>query len=300
MLDLGLRDADGFIASFLLPGQDGEWTVVETGPTPSLPRLERGIAEAGIDPRRVSRVLVTHIHLDHAGGAGSVLSRFPKARLYVHSAGVAHLLDPSRLLASARRAWGSASDALWGTVESVAPSRIVALSGGEHLPLAEGAIDAIATPGHASHHLSFFDSATHALMTGDSAGVRLEGAWRPRPAIPPPELDLELLFYSLERMAELAPRELWYTHFGPAPNARQQFQEYRRAVTEWRDAGLETAVHNPSIESIAHALETAENRAAVRAGIPNRGTDNRDILSAYTMAAQGLLRYFRKKGLVSG
>jgi len=111
-LDLDFRDVEGLIASYALPGPDG-WTIIETGPSTCREHLVEGIGAAGIESKDVDRVLVTHIHLDHAGGLGTAADLFPRATLYVHREGVAHMLDPTKLVASARRAWGTAADQLW-------------------------------------------------------------------------------------------------------------------------------------------------------------------------------------------
>jgi glyoxylase-like metal-dependent hydrolase (beta-lactamase superfamily II) len=297
MADLGFRDTEGLVASYFLPGPDG-WTVVETGPSTCSEELLAGLAAAGIAREEVRRVLVTHIHLDHSGGLGHVAESLPNAELYAHRAGVPHLVDPSRLVVSARRAWGAASDRLWGPIVPVPAPRIHALDGGEALPLAGGTLRVIATPGHARHHLAFLDSATGALMTGDGAGVRLQGGWRPRPAVPPPDLDLDALFDSLERMAEANPRRVWYSHFGESPDGPRDLAAYRRAVEEWRDAALGAARVDPSIPNVARALEECESAAARAAGATPASSDRNSFVSGYDLAAQGLVRYFRTRGLL--
>ena len=157
--DLGFRESEGLVASYFLPQDDG-WTVVETGPTPCIPPLLNALDQAGIDRAEVRRVFVTHIHLDHAGGLGAIAQSLPNATLYAHEAGAPHLVDPSRLIASARRAWGEAADPLWGTILPVPAERLVALHGGESFPVRGGTLTAIPTPGHARHHLAFLDTGT--------------------------------------------------------------------------------------------------------------------------------------------
>jgi glyoxylase-like metal-dependent hydrolase (beta-lactamase superfamily II) len=296
-IDLGFRATEGLVASYLLPADDG-WTLVETGPTTCRERLLRGLELAGIDRAEVRRVLVSHIHLDHAGGLGALAGSLPNAMLFAHEAGVAHLVDPSRLIASARRAWGAAADPLWGTIAAVPAGRIVALRGGESFPLKGGRLEVVATPGHARHHLAFYDEATGALMTGDAAGVRLAGGWRPRPAVPPPDLDLAELFASLDRMERLHPRRILYTHFGESPDGPADLESYRTAVAQWRDTALEAARTDPSIPSVARALRASEERAAAGAGRMDPQGERGELISGYDLAAQGLVRYFRTHGLL--
>ncbi len=299
LLDLQFRDHEGLVAGYLLPGPEG-WTLVETGPTTCRDALLAALGRAGVAPNDVARVLVTHIHLDHAGGLGAVAEALPRATLYAHERGVAHLLDPARLIASARRAWGAAADPLWGPILPVPGPRLRALAGGERLAVEHGTLEVIATPGHAQHHLSFFDSGTGALLSGDSAGVRVVGSWRPRPAIPPPDLDLELLFSSLERMEKLEPRTILYSHFGPAPGAVPELKRYRRTIEEWRNVALAAAQESPHVAGVAQALRRYEEAAAAAAGAIRSAEDPESLVSGYEMAAQGLLRYFETHHLLPG
>jgi glyoxylase-like metal-dependent hydrolase (beta-lactamase superfamily II) len=300
LLDLRFRDTEGLVACYLFPQADG-WSLIETGPTTCRDALRRGLAQAGIAPEEVQRVFVTHIHLDHAGGLGAAAEEFPRARIFVHERGAAHMIDPTRLIASARRAWGAASDPLWGTIAPVPSDRLVALRGGERFPIVGGELVALATPGHAQHHLSFLDTSLRAVVCGDAAGVRLEGEERARPAIPPPDLDLELLFSSLDSMTRLEPRWLFYSHFGPSERAVEDLAEYRRSVEHWRDVALDAARVDPSAAYVAAALREldAPRRGGGRPDGP-AGSDRGSMVSGYELAAQGLLRYFQTHGLLPG
>lgn len=299
MMDLGFRETEGLVASFVLPLEQG-LAVVETGPTTCVERLEHGLAALGHAPSEVRQIFVSHIHLDHAGGLGAAATRFPNATLYAHERGVPHLVDPARLVASARRAWGASADPIWGAILPVPAPRIVALRGGESFPLARGRLEVLATPGHASHHLSFFDTATDSLLSGDSMGVRLEGAPWPRPAVPPPDLDLELLFDSLDRMEAHAPRRILYTHFGPSLDAAEDFRTYRVEVRAWRDAALEAAREEPSVAHVARALRLAEERRLAGRAPSAAASTAEESVSGFEMAAQGFLRYFERRGLLVG
>jgi len=293
LLDLDFRDTEGLVAAYLLPGREG-WALVETGPTTCRDALLAGVARAGVSPEEVRQVFVTHIHLDHAGGMGAVVDAFPRATFYAHELGVPHMVDPSRLAASARRAWGPASDELWGTIVPVPADRIVPLRGGERFPLDRGELEVIATPGHARHHLAFFDSQLHGIFTGDGAGVRLEHSSHLRPAVPPPDLDLEQLFASLELMRRTEPKLVLFSHFGPSPDGALDLRRYRTIVEQWRDVALAAARERPDPEFVAARL--SEYDAATReASTP---TDRESIISGYDLAARGFLRYFETHGLI--
>jgi glyoxylase-like metal-dependent hydrolase (beta-lactamase superfamily II) len=294
LLDLDFRDTEGLVAAYLLP-QDEGWTLVETGPSTCREALLAGIDRAGVERAEIRRVVVTHIHLDHAGGMGALVDALPRADFYAHELGVPHLLDPSKLLASARRAWGAAMDQLWGPVVPVPPARMHPLRGGERFPLKGGELQVIATPGHARHHLAFFDTGLRGVFTGDGAGVRLERSHHVRPAVPPPDLDLEQLFSSLEAMRRTDPRVVLFSHFGPSPDGAADLVRYRTIVEQWRDVALAAARERRDVDHIAGALRRFDAAPGGRAG-----NDRESIVSGYDMAAMGFLRYFETHGLLPG
>jgi glyoxylase-like metal-dependent hydrolase (beta-lactamase superfamily II) len=294
LIDLDFRDTEGLVAAYLLPEPDG-WALVETGPTSCREALLRAVAAAGVEPREVRDVLVTHVHLDHAGGLGAVADDFPNARLRAHELGVPHLIDPTRLVAGARRAWGEGSERLWGSVVPAPAGRLVPLRGGEELPLAGGALRVLATPGHAKHHVAFFDTALRAVLAGDSAGVCLERSGRVRPALPPPDLDLEQLFASLDVLRRLEPQQLLLSHFGPVPGGAAFLTRYRLVVERWRDVALGAARERPEADYVAGRLR--EHDASSGAA---PAEDPASWISGYDLAAQGLLRYFQRHGELGG
>lgn len=296
LIDLGFRETSALIGTYLLPLEDG-WAIVETGPTRCREALLRGLNVAGVEPKEVRQVFVTHIHLDHAGGAGAVQGDLPNAMFYAHESGIPHLVNPAKLEASARRAWGPAFEPSLGPLVPMDPHRLRPLRGDEVFPLRDGPLRVLATPGHARHHVSYFDVESQAMLTGDSAGVRLPTGDRARPAVPPPDLDLSQLFASLDAMAAMEPCRLWYTHFGSYPNAVRALRDYRPAVQEWVDVGLTAARHDPSVAAIARALR--EHEMGRIGGEASRRADAiADLVSGVEMAAMGLLRYYERSGLV--
>jgi glyoxylase-like metal-dependent hydrolase (beta-lactamase superfamily II) len=294
LVDLDFRDTEGLVAAYLLPGPEG-WSLIETGPSTCRSELLAGVGRAGVSAAEVRRVFVTHVHLDHAGGMGAVVDSFPNATFYAHELGVPHMVDPTRLVASARRAWGeAASDQLWGPIPPVPANRIVALRGGERFELDHGELQVLATPGHARHHLAFFDTAIRGVFTGDGAGVRLENSAHLRPAVPPPDLDLDQLFSSLEAMRRTEPRLVLFSHFGPSPDGASDLRRYRTIVEQWRDVALAAARERAEAEFVTSKLREYDETGATGA----KPTEGESIISSYRLAAMGFLRYFETRGLL--
>ncbi len=293
LIDLDFRDTEGLVAAYLLPEPEG-WTLVETGPSTCRESLIRGVARAGVGAEEVRHVLVTHIHLDHAGGMGAVVDAFPRATFYAHELGVPHLVDPTRLVASARRAWGAAMDTLWGPIAPVPAARIVALSGGERFPLRGGELRVLPTPGHARHHFAFFDSGLRAIFCGDGAGVRLPHSSHLRPAVPPPDLDLDQLFASIEAMRATDPRLVLFSHFGPSPDGVADLVRYRSVVEQWRDVALAAALERPEVDFIEMRLREFDLSTLEQESVSERES----LVSGYQLAAAGFLRYFETHGML--
>ncbi len=203
-------------AGYLLTGDAP--VLVETGSQSSVPVLLDALEELGLGPRELAGVVVTHIHLDHAGGVGDVAKAFPAATVYVHAKGARHLADPTRLVDSASRVYGPLLDSLYGRLEPTPSERLHVLEDGEAVEISPGrALTAIDSPGHAKHHLGLHDSQSGYLFCGDAVGVRLPDAGVLRPSTPPPDFDLELALGSLARFAARAPSGLCLAHYGLVP-----------------------------------------------------------------------------------
>jgi glyoxylase-like metal-dependent hydrolase (beta-lactamase superfamily II) len=204
----------------------GAWerdgVIVDPGPASTVDTVLAGLA--GTEPRAI---LLTHIHLDHAGATGTLLARFPEARVFVHEVGAPHLIDPSRLWSSAARLYGEGRmTELWGEMLPVDPRRVTALRGGERI---EG-IEVLATPGHAAHHVVYVDDADGAAYVGDVAGVRIPPADLTVMPTPPPELDVEAWVRSIDALADRHPRSLRLAHFGEVGDAAAQLQAARESL----------------------------------------------------------------------
>lgn len=220
-------------AGWLVPGDAP--VLVETGSQTSVPVVLAALAELGVGAHDLAGIVVTHIHLDHAGGVGDLARAFPRATVYVHPVGARHLVDPSRLVASAARVFGDSLDSLYGRLDPTPAERITVLEDGDEIPVGPGrALTAVHSPGHASHHLALHDTSTGVLFTGDAAGVRLPDVGVLRPATPPPEFDLDLAVQSLHRFAGRRPAQLALAHFGLLDgDPADILGEAEQALREW-------------------------------------------------------------------
>ena len=216
-IDVNHLGRDRVIVAYELDG-----LIVDPGPTTGLEALLAGLGDT--EPRAL---LLTHIHLDHAGGSGRLVQRFPGLTVYVHERGSPHLIDPERLLKSARQLYGDDMDRLWGEVVPVPEENIVELAGGETI---EDRIRVEYSPGHASHHVSYLDETTVEAFVGDVAGVRVPPAEHVLPPTPPPDVDLEAWSGSLDKLRDWDPQALCLTHFGPVRDVERQLVAIREVL----------------------------------------------------------------------
>jgi glyoxylase-like metal-dependent hydrolase (beta-lactamase superfamily II) len=207
--------------------------LVDPGPASCLDALQAGLATHGTAIDELAGLLLTHIHLDHAGAAGTLVRRNPRLTVHVHRAGAAHLIDPSKLLASATRLYGSQMERLWGEVAPVPRERVVVLDGGEQLDLGGRGFDVLYTPGHAAHHVSYVDTASGTAFVGDTAGLRTSRLPCVLPVTPPPDFDLELWLASLDRIAARQATELVLTHFGGWTDVPDHLAALRQGLQQW-------------------------------------------------------------------
>ena len=228
-VDLQFLGRPGIIATAILHGSPGV-ALIDPGPSSTLGNLTSSLEEKGI---RFGDVLITHIHLDHAGAAGSILERHPHIEVIVHGRGAPHLADPSKLLASAGRLYAADMDRLWGDVRPVPAKHLRAVEGGETLSIAGREIKIEYTPGHASHHVSYLDTASRIAFVGDTAGICRGSGSYVMPPTPPPDIDLEAWRASEQKILAWDPDTLFLTHFGPYHGARQHFQGMFENLDEW-------------------------------------------------------------------
>lgn len=228
VVHLGLR---GAISSYWIDGP--EPAIVDPGPSTSLDGLEAGLAEVGVSLSDIRHVLLTHVHLDHAGATGHLVSRLPHLEVHVHSDGAPHMADPERLVASTRRTFGEAHDRLWGDVLPVPKDRIRAWDPAERLPVP--GVRAFTTPGHISHHVSYLAEADGLLVAGDALGVILAPGAPTHPPTPPPAVDVPAWLETLHELEWVDPDLFGASHFGVHDDFAGRVSEMRTRLSAFRD-----------------------------------------------------------------
>ncbi len=266
--------------------------LVETGSQSSVPALLAALGDLGIGARDLASVVVTHIHLDHAGGVGDVARAFPEATVYVHEKGARHLVDPTRLVASAARVYGDLLDDLYGRLLPTDADRIRVLADGDDVAVGGGRVlTAVDSPGHARHHLALHDSGSGLLFTGDAVGVRLPDVAVLWPATPPPDFDLESAISSLRRLADRRPSSLALAHFGVVPgDPLVVLGEAEEAVRRWAEVAGGAWSRGTDV---AHALTEAFGHELDGADAPQRA--RMDALNGIHSNAAGLRRWLETR-----
>jgi glyoxylase-like metal-dependent hydrolase (beta-lactamase superfamily II) len=269
--------APGIIASYLLETEDGP-AVFDCGPTTTIPYLKAGLAERGVDLSEVRHLLLSHIHLDHAGAAGMLVRQSPWLQVHVSAIGAPHLVDPSKLEASARRLYGNAFDDLWGELVPVPSENLHIVS--ERVV----GLECFPTPGHASHHVSYLD-AEGTLYAGDAVGVRIAGGSFVLPPCPPPELDLEAWERTLEEIERRAPGRLALVHFGPFDDVQQHLAALRETLRRWSERVEDGMDEDTFVAAARYDVSQLDPELA----------DDYDRAAPYWHHFRGLERYWRKR-----
>ena len=277
---------------FVLALPRGGYAMIESGPGVTVPEVIAGLESLGLGPADVEHLLVTHIHLDHAGGAGE-LARLTGAQVYVHQVGAPHLVDPSRLMASAERVYGDELHHLWGRMVPLDPERVTTLADEDRLSLGGLEVRVLHTPGHASHHVSYL-LGDGTLFCGDSAGVVLPGASVIRPALAPPELDIEMKEAMAERQISVGPTRLVLSHFGPVPDAVAHLRAYPAVLRSWEAAFLEGFAAGEDDDALLERMRRYEDAELKAAGVPDGIAHRYKNTSDAPMNTSGLKRYLTK------
>ena len=290
VLDLNFQGIPNLIAAYLIKGPTG-YALVETGPMTTLPTLLDNLANRGLKPADIRHVLVTHIHLDHAGAAGWWARQ--GAQIYVHSIGQPHLIDPSRLLESVRRIYGDKLESLWGEVIPAPADCVTPVEDGMAIEAAGLTFRAMNTPGHAWHHHTY--CLGEIAFCGDAAGVCLNNSpWVSFPS-PPPEFNLEAWRQTLDRLQAESFAAIYLTHFGRVDHVQQhldQVQTMLEEMSEFVRVRLEAGMGRNQLikEYIGHVAQAAEAH-----GLTEEGWRQYESVIPTFMSVDGIIRYWQRR-----
>lgn len=280
-------------AGYLIDGPDP--VLIETGSQTSVPALLDALHALGVDATDLAGIAVTHIHLDHAGGAGDVAEAFPNATVYVHPKGARHLADPTKLVASAAQVYGDLLDTLYGRLHPTPQERIRILEDGDTIDVGNRTLTTVDSPGHAKHHLALHDSASGILFVGDAVGVRLPDAGVLRPSTPPPDFDLDQAVHSLHRFAARRPTGIALAHYGLVPDPDTVCEEAEHTLRRWADVA--TAAYRNG-DDIAAALDEAF--ADDLAGVDPAQREKLETLNGVHSNAAGFRRWLEQRHTTPG
>lgn len=293
-IDTMTADVPKVTAGFLIPAPRP--TLIECGPALTVSAVLDALARLGMDAGDLAYLVVSHIHLDHAGGAGDVASAFGSATVVVSELGAPHLVDPTRLNASSRRVYGDLMDTVYGECTPMAQERILGVGERAVLDLGGGrTLDVLATPGHAKHHISMLDNDTGALFVGDSVGVKTPQTGPLRPATPPPDFDLDLAERTLRRYREIDPERVYLAHYGAIDPPRDSLQLASDRLAAWAGVAREAVIEHDELD---HVADTLARRFAADIELPPddpEAAQRVEILGGYRSNAMGLLRYWRRR-----
>jgi glyoxylase-like metal-dependent hydrolase (beta-lactamase superfamily II) len=299
LVDTRMGGYDGITAGYLVRGERP--CLVETGAARSAGEVVAALAGLGVGAEDLATIVVTHIHLDHAGGVGDLAAAFPHAEVVVHEAGARHLADPARLMRSARLVFGDVLDEVFGDLLPTDPARIRVLSDGDSIDLGGGRrLDSFDSPGHARHHVGLLDSLTGDLYTGDAAGVWTPETGDLRPATPPPDFDLDAALTSLERMRERRPSRLLFSHFGPVNEVETTLDRSVEELRLWVELVGEARTDGLDLDhAVARVRERTAERYALRS-VPE--VEHKiEVLSSTAADVAGIWRWLdRQSELESG
>jgi glyoxylase-like metal-dependent hydrolase (beta-lactamase superfamily II) len=291
-IDLLFLERSDIIAAAIVQGPGGV-TIVDPGPTSCLATLEEGLHAHGLRWKDVRHLMLTHIHLDHAGAAGTIVRRHPHIRVFVHERGARHMIDPTKLLDSATRVYGADMDRLWGEFAAVPQANIVTLSGGERIEAGGRAFDVAYTPGHASHHVTYFDASSGVAFVGDVAGVCALGGYV-LPPTPPPDIDVESWRTSVDRILEWSPSTLFLTHFGPVTRVRPHLAELLDNLAKTAGAVRESLA-GPGTDEEKSERFAEWLRQELRRQMTEAQVDSYIVAAGFKYLWFGLARYWRKR-----
>lgn len=293
-IDLNFLGNPEIIATVVLQGGSGV-ALIDPGPSTTLGNLRAALERKGVAVADVRQLLLTHIHLDHAGVTGTLVRENPAIEVFVHARGAPHMIDPSKLLASAGRLYAGDMERLWGDFLPVPADRIRVLEGGERITAAGRELQVAYTPGHASHHVSFFDASSRIAFVGDTAGIRRGDGSYILPPTPPPDIDLDAWRTSEDRILAWDPDTLFLTHFGPFRGARLHFQEMMDRLGVWSGI-VRRLLGDPALDDAGRERAFVEEALLdLRRKVGDQEADKYNRAGRLDYSWQGLSRYWKKR-----
>lgn len=289
-IDLRFQGVPGVIASYLIAA-DGVLALIETGPGSCHDALVDGIRALGHEPAAIKHVFVTHIHLDHSGAAGWWAQQ--GATVYCHPNAAKHLIDPSRLLESARMVYGGAMDSLWGAILPAPAGNVRALQDGETVSISDVEIRAWDTPGHARHHHAF--TIGEVCFTGDVAGVRLQNSGYISVAAAPPQFDPDEYLRSVEKLLGAGFSRLYLTHFDEVRDVQSHLSSYAARIRQVSACVKESIEKNETEDETGVRFQEAERSLATQAGVSQELWRVYERANSAAMCAGGIRQYWQKK-----
>jgi glyoxylase-like metal-dependent hydrolase (beta-lactamase superfamily II) len=268
--------------------------LIDPGPESTLPELRKQLRNNGLSIADLDTILLTHIHLDHAGASGALVRENPRLVVYVHDLGAKHMVDPTKLLASAARLWPNDLQQLFGETLPVPEGNLRILHGGETLKLNGRKLDVAYTPGHASHHVSYFDDAEGVAFVGDTTGIRIENGPYILPATPPPDINLTVWEESFATILARRPQRLFLTHFGYSDEPAAHIAEFRERLhrwSEWADDAMRAAPTEAT--ALEDFIKRAHREMEEKLGVTE--AEHHAFTARLDLSFLGLARYWRKR-----
>lgn len=288
-IDLNFQNKPGTIAAYLVPHHGGA-LLVETGPTSTVNNLVQSLGQYGFSPTDVTDVLLTHIHLDHAGAAGWWARQ--GARIHVHPNGLPHLINPQKLLSSAAAVFGNQMDILWGEFLPVPAAQINCLNDCSKISIGGINIQPLDVPGHASHHLAYLID--DVCFSGDIAGIRVHNQHYISLPLPPPDLNIGQWRASIQKLINHHPQMVIPTHFGIYDDAEWHLNEVLNILNDIENWIESNMPRNLSLDILREEFVQYEYERAHRAGIDELTIESQQLANPSAMAAEGIMRYWNK------
>lgn len=297
---------DGFDLN--MPGRTGTYviqeeqlTLVETGPSPSVPHILNGLKQLGLDPAQVTYIIVTHIHLDHAGGAGLLLKDCPNANVVVHPRGARHLADPTRLIAGARAVYNEQFDRLFHPIVPIPEDRLLSQEDGATLPIGPNrTLRFMHTLGHSAHHFSIYDPVSNGIFTGDTAGVRYHQTNDMNltfylPSTSPNQFDPEAMLESIQKFRDMQIDKIYFGHYGMTTEVQEALDEVSHWIPQFVECGEKAIANGEGVEGTTQRLKSIVWGYLEEKGVPEDHEVYKILKLDMEVCAMGIADYLEKR-----